>query len=243
MSFKTVSTFTVFTVVCFAALCGCKDIISSVHKEAVRHDGKMEQVISMMDTALNIDFLAQKLGPPVHKYIFGHRTFDGQMLRYQQYVFNSKECWLNVYVDEMENIVAFFLIAKEPDSRLSVKSLSFDRTFTSLGTDYDKFIFCGVSSKEFQYIEEKYKGNAGDYQYLYSGYISGSGILYDTGCPEKLIPVSCSRKAVEKFRQQCKPNVIGVSDIELCGDEGSIGCLEIDPGLDFITRRKLWHIY
>ncbi|MBO8144564.1 MAG: hypothetical protein H0Z16_08325 [Thermodesulfobacterium sp.] len=217
-------------------------------------------LLQRLDTDLNIDYLKQQIGNPITVKRFQYHTkfckdfdelikkgkcseFNEKITDYYQYIFNRKFYWLNVITNEMNNIIVFFVLAKKENFNFKIKFFSNNKTFFELTHSEPKIVECTASSKEFYYLEEVYLGNPGYYQHFYLGYVEGSGILYNTTCSQSLFPIDPSQDKIRKFRMKCKPNLLGITDIEVCGKNEEVNCLNVNVFIDFLIRRKLWNYY
>lgn len=191
---------------------------------------RAEDSLVLLNTGVSIQHVKSVFGSPI---VESHEKNK----KLSEYVYSFKRFYLQVVFNNDNEVVFFAVTSKDKDFHPTVPYLnqSLGETFYALSEHYSENQ-ANYSSKFFEYNENIYLGNVGNYRNVYLAF-NPAGIDYDDieMLPFDEMP-NPSDEISDRFRRQSYPNTYGVGKI-LGGRDDNETIFGV--GIEFYTSRDL----
>lgn len=191
---------------------------------------RAEDGLELLNTGVSIQHVKSVFGSPIVEQ-------HDKDLVLSEYVYSFKKFYLQIVFNKDNEVIFFAVTSKDKEFRPKLPYIdeSLGNTFFDLSDKYSENE-ASYSSKFFEYNENIYLGNYGNYRNLYLAY-NPAGIDYGkiSILPLDEMP-NPSQKVSDSFRQISYPNTYGVGKI-LGGREDNETVFGV--GIEYYTSRDL----
>jgi hypothetical protein len=193
---------------------------------------RAEDGLKLLNTGVSIQHVISIFGAPIMERIKGENDL-------KEYVYSFKNFYLQVVFENTNEVIFFAVTSKNENFHPTVPYIrkELGMRFSELAEAYT-YNEVNWSSKFFEYNENIYLGNPGNYRNLYLA-SNPSGIQYgsaSTGIFEVDERPNPSKKSSIEFREKSYPNTYGVGKILGGRDDGEA---DFGIGIEYFSSRDL----